>query len=279
MSILLVAILIHLVGVFSNKFKPKTLERINFIFLVVTSTFGCAVSFLRVTVWSEIHFFSKEVGSVNYCSFRPDFFDLGLLGLSNVNIILSLTVSIVLFIYENFFAKAKNEQKRNNIIFSYFLMGVNQLAVFLALNITEDPLDSLWTNVISNIIYDLTRLRTFFFSLIILYFEGRARVSLELYPIKRILKTKELFELLKAYIRRVKNKKLGQLISEWEELQNEKKVAPKESIGENKAFEKKEKNLIKTMELEGFYGFILADEFLDYALKMQRAGKNELDIN
>ena len=278
-SVLLIAILVHLIGVFSNKFKSETLEKINFVFLVITAASTLTILFLRVTVGSEIRIFSKEIGSVDYCALRNDTSDLVLLKLSHANIFLSFTVSIVLFIYENFFAKTKNEQKRNNIIFSYFLMGLNQLAVFLALKLTEDPMGSLWQNVKSNIIYDLTRLRTFFLSLIVLYFEGRARVNLELYPIKRILQTKELSELLKTYTKRVKNKKLGSLVSKWENLQCEKKARPKCSTEEIRAFEKEEKTLIKALELEGFYGFVLADEFLDYALRMQRAGKSELDIN
>ena len=278
-SILLIGILIYLISIFSNKIEPKALEMFGFVFLIITTIITLAIFFLRVTFGSEISIFSKEVGSVDYCSFHGDILDKSLLKLFHINIFLSFSVSIVLFIYENFVAETKSERKRNNIIFSYFLMGLNQLAVFLALKLTEDPMGSLWQNVTSNIIYDLTRLRTFFLSLIVLYFEGRARVSLELYPIKRILRTKELAELLKAYTKRVKNKKLNSLVLEWEELQNEKKGQAKCSTEEIQEFEKKEKKLIKVMELEGFYGFVLADEFLDYVLKIQRAGKSELDIN
>ena len=278
-SILFVAILFHLIGIFSNRFRSETLGKINLVFLFATAFLSIAILFLRATVGSEVRAFSKEFGGINYCSFRRDLSDSIFLRLSHANIVLSFTVSIVLFLYENFFNATKNEQKRNNIIFSYFFMGLNQLAMFLVVHLTQDPLDELWQNIVGNTVYDFTRLRTFFLSLTVLYFEGKARVSLEIYPIKRILQTRELSDLLKTYAKRVKNKKLGSLVVEWEKLQAKRKAKPKRSEEETQAFEKKEKELEKGMELEGFYGFVLADEFLNYALKMQKAGKNELDIN
>ena len=278
-SILLVGILVYLISVFSNRVGPKALEWFGFIFLITTTVLGFTMILSRLVSRSGILVYSKEFGSVDYCFFKSSYLDVFFWNLAHVNISVSFTLSIFLFVYENCFHKTKDEPKRNNIIFSYFLMGLNQVTVYMIIFLIKTPSNILQKNVVHNVVFDVLHLRTFFLSLIVLHFEGPARINLDAYPIGRILRTKELSDLFKTYTKRVKHKKLYYLVLHWEKLQTEKSNKTDSSFEEKRAFENKEKKIIKALELEGFYGFILSNEFLNYALKMERAGKSELDIN
>ena len=269
-SVLFIGILVYLVSIFSNRIKPKTIEKFGSTFLTLTTGLSILALVYRVISNSEIHIFSNKLGSVDSCFFKSNLIDDFLWKLAHINITLSFSVSICLFVYENYFLKSKDEPKRNNIIASYFLMGLNQLGVYTLVFLTKGPSPIIRKRFLKNVIFDVTRLRTCFLSLIVLYFEGKARINLDSYPIKRILQTEELLGKLKTYAKRVRNKKMGSLAMRWEEVQREKNK-------QDKCL--KENAIIKELELEGFYGFVLADEFLEYVVKIQRAGKSELDIS
>ena len=155
-------------------------------------------------------------------------------------------------------------------------MGLNQLVmtliVFSVLNLKDTKYEFL-----KNALTDVPRLRTFFVSLIVIWFEGKGIITVDIYTPKKVLTTSELRSLLENFIKRTKNKGLKDLIVEWDEFQAAKKNNEFRESAIN--ISDQESKMLKKIELEGFYLFHLSDEFLSYAWRMQNAGKSEIDIN
>ena len=272
---LLLGILIYLFGIFTKSIDLDSLEKMGLVVIAVSFFVPFVLTTIRVST-SNLEFYAREKGAINNCILRNDF-QLALnKWFSYTNVVCCFVFSVVLFVYENCFRNTKNLPKRNNIILSYSLMGLNQLFMsligFSLLNLTGTKYQ-----VLRNALTDVPRLRTFFLSLIVIWFEGKGRITVDIYTPKKVLTTKELHNLLRLFVRRTKNKVLKDLLDEWDKFQTMKKQD--EVRGSAIDTKKKESEILKKIELEGFYLFHLSDEFLSYAWKMQNAGKNEIDIN
>ena len=156
-------------------------------------------------------------------------------------------LSIVLFVYENCFRNTKNLPKRNSIIISYFLMGLNQLVMTL-IGFSLLNLKGTRYEVLKNALTDVPRLRTFFLSLIVIWFEGKGTITVDTYTAKKVLTTNELCNLLEVFIERTKNKSLKDLVGKWDRFQIAKK---NNEIGDSAIdIRKQESKMLKRIELK-----------------------------
>ena len=150
-------------------------------------------------------------------------------------------------------------------------MGLNQLVTVL-LGFSIFNLRGTKYEAVKDMLTDVPRLKTFFLSLIVTWFEGKGKITVDIYTPKKVFTTGELRSLLEAFIKRTKNKPLKDLLVEWNKFRTAKKNNNVDAL-------KQESRLLKKIELEQFYLFHLSDEFLSYAWKMQNVGKSEIDIN
>ena len=274
-SILILGILIYLFGIFSKKINLEALEKNGFAVILI----GLFIPFIFNTIrvfTAVLEIYAVKKGTINDCHLKADLQVLINKRFSYINISCCFFFSIVLFIYENYFKNTKNLHKRNNIIISYFLMGLNQLIMVL-ISFSILSLKGTKHEALKNILTDLPRLRGFFLSLIIIWFEGKGKINVNIYTPKKVLTTNELHNLFSDFIWRTKNKSLKDLVVEWDRFQKMKK---NKDIKESEiAIKNQEDKMLKKIELEEFYLFHFSDEFLSYTRRIQKAGKNEMDIN
>ena len=272
---LLVGILVYLFGIFTKRIQLKSLEKTGLATVVTSFIVPFVLNVLRL-ITANLEIYAIKQGKINDCVLRDDSQLVLNKWFSYGNIVCCFAFSIVLFIFENCFRDTKGLPKRNNIIISYFLMGLNQLVmtliVFSVLNLKGTKYE-----LLKNILTDFPRLRTFFLSLIVIWFEGKGTITVDIYTPKKVLTTNELRKLLEVFIKRTKNKTLKDLLVEWDRFQTAKNNSEIREGAIDMCV--KESTLLKKIELEGFYLFHLSDEFLSYAWKMQNAGKSEIDIN
>ena len=272
---LLLGILVYLFGIFTKKIDLKILEKIGFVVVLISFFIPFFLNIIRLST-ASLEIYAIKKGGINECILRDNFQLTMNMWFSYVNITCCFVFSIILFIYENYFRDTKNLPKRNNIIVSYFLMGLNQLVMtligFSVINLKDTKYE-----LLKNGLTDIPRLRTFFLSLIVIWFEGKGTITIDIYTPKKVLTTSELRNLLEDFIKRTKNKGLKDLIVGWDEFQAAKK---NNEIRESAIdISDQESKMLKKIEIEGFYLFHLSDEFLSYAWRMQNAGKSEIDIN
>ena len=272
---LLVGILIYLFGIFTKKITLESLEKIGFGLILTTFFVSFILNVLRVYT-ADLEIYAMKKGAINDCLLRDNAQVTINKWFAYMNIACSFAFSIILFVYENYIRDTKNLSKRNNIIISYFLMGLNQLVMVL-IGFSILNLKGTKYEVLKNMLTDFPRLKTFFFSLIVIWFERKGIITVDIYTPKKVLTTSELRDLLEHFIKRTKNKRLKDLIIEWDMFQASKK---KSEIRESdKDIRDQESRVLKKIELEGFHLFHLSDEFLSYAWRVQNAGKTEIDIN
>ena len=272
---LLLGILIYIFGIFTKKIALDSLEKAGFTIIVLSFFIPFVLNMIRLST-SNLEFYAMKKGAINNCILRNNFQLVLNKWFSYANIACCFVFSIILFVYENYFRDTKNLPKRNNIIISYFLMGLNQLIMTL-IGFSLLNLDGTKYQVLRNILTDVPRLRTFFLSLIVIWFEGKGTITIDIYTAKKVLTTSELRNLLEDFIKRTKNKGLKDLISKWDKFQ----IAKKNNEIRESAIDisDQESKMLKKIEIEGFYLFHFSDEFLSYAWRMQNAGKSEIDIN
>ena len=272
---LLLAILIYLFGIFTKKIELESLEKTGFVLILIAFFVPFVLNMIRLST-ASLEVFSSKKGTVNDCLLRDDFQIVMNKWFSYVNITCCFVFSVVLFVHENHFRNTKNLPKRNNVIVSYSLMGLNQLIITCMVFSVLSLKDAKY-RLLKNVLIDVSKVRPFFLSLIVIWFEGRGKTTPDIYTPKKVLTTKELRSLLELFVKRTKNKRLKDLVGEWDKFQRMKKNIEirESSIDTNK----QELEILKKIEIEGFYLFHLSDEFLSYAWRMQNAGKSEIDIN